>query len=292
MPARYFEKFPIITYSNTEVVDITKRTALLERVSSNPYIFYPYEIDSYERPDQLSFRYYDDQYKSWILYFSNKIVDPYYEWYMHENEFVDFIIKKYGSYYDAQTKIKYYVNDWPSDENINTSTYNALTPGMKNYWEAVLGQGNVTIGYKRKQVNWQVNTNKLIEYTVSNANSFINDEICHVVFDQYVNGKGQVFATANNKIHLQHVSGDFYVSNTVSITANSYIYGTESKANVVFTDVLAVANNIVEEELVYWKGTTYLDYETEKNEFNKTIRVLDNTLKQVMVDNLTDLMSE
>lgn len=292
MPARYFEKFPTITYSNNEVVDITKRVALLERVSTNPYVFYPYEIDSYERADQLSFRYYDDQYKSWILYLSNKIVDPYYEWYMHENEFVDFITKKYGSYYDAQTKIKHYVNDWAPSEDISVSSYNALTPGMKNYWEAVLGQSNVPIRYKRKQVNWQVNTNKVIQYTVSNANSFINNEICHVVFDQYANGQGQVFAASGNKIHLQHVSGDFYVSDTVSITASSYVYGTESKANVIFTDVMSVANNIQEEELVYWKGLTYLEYETERNEFNKTVRVLDNNLKQTMVDNLTDLMSE
>ena len=72
MAEKYFEKFPVITYSNNQVVDITKRVALLERVSSNPYVFYPYEITSNERADQLSTRYYGDAYRSWIFYISNK----------------------------------------------------------------------------------------------------------------------------------------------------------------------------------------------------------------------------
>jgi hypothetical protein len=94
MAQRYFDKFPIITYSNTEVVDITRRVTMLDKTIQNPYVFYPYEIDSNERADQLSARYYEDQFKSWMIYLSNKIVDPYYEWYLSEDEFVNFIIKK------------------------------------------------------------------------------------------------------------------------------------------------------------------------------------------------------
>lgn len=292
MPEKYFEKFPTITYRNNEVVDITKRVALLERISGNPYVFYPYDIISNERADQLSARYYDDSYRSWLLYIANKITDPYYEWYMHENEFYDFMVKKYGSYYDSQQKIKFYRNNWQNAENIDVSTYNALTVGQKNYWEPVLGYANRIDGYKRKQVDWESNTNKVIKYTVSNSNNFIMDEIVTVVFDQNNTGKGQVLATSNSQVFLQHVSGQFYVSNTVSILPSSYLYGDESNANIVFTDVLAVANNIAEEELVYWTPVTYFDYENEKNEFNKTIRVIDSNLKQVAADNLEALMKE
>jgi hypothetical protein len=291
MSGKYFDKFPLINYSNTQVIDITKRTALMESVSANAYAFYPYEIDSYERPDQLSYRYYDDQYKSWILYFSNKIVDPYYEWYLSDSEFVDFVTKKYGTYYDAQTKIKHYKNNWSTSEDISVSSYNAFPSNIKLYWEPKLTNNRIT-GYKRKEINWTLNTNKIIQYTVSSGNNFIKDEICDIVFDEYNSGKGQVLATFDNKIYLQHVSGVFYVNDEVSIETTSYVYGTESKANVVFTDVYAVANNIEEEELIYWDPETYLDFENYKNEFNKTVRVLESNFKQTMVDNLTDLMSE
>ena len=67
---KYFNNFPIITYNSKPAVDITKRVVMLNYALKNPYLFYPYEIIANERPDQFSNRYYEDQYKSWILYLS------------------------------------------------------------------------------------------------------------------------------------------------------------------------------------------------------------------------------
>ena len=50
------------------------------------------------------------------------------------------------------------------------------------------------------------------------------------------------------------------------------------------------ANNIAEEELVYWKPITYYDYEVERNEYNKSIRVIDSNQASVAVDNLRVLL--
>lgn len=297
MPDKYFSAFPIVTYSNTEVVDITVRTTMLDKVITNPYVFYPYEIDSNERADQLSARYYEDQFKSWILYLSNKITDPYYEWYMNENEFVEFITKKYGTYYSAQSKTKYYKNNWENDGDITVSRYDSLTAGQQNYYEPLIGTSNKVIGYARKKIDWKTNTNKVVSYTVSNTN-FIKDEICTVYFDQYNSGQGQVVSvvtdtsnTANSLVYLQHMSGSYYLSNTVQISNNiSYVYGHESNVNTLFTGVLSSANNLSDEEENYWVPVTYLEYETARNEYNKTINVLDSNLKDTMVDNLKDLL--
>ena len=299
MADRYFDKFPQITYSNTTVVDLTVRTAMLNKLVSNPYVFYPYEIDSNERADQFSARYYDDQFKSWIVYLSNKILDPYYEWYMSQDEFVNFITKKYGSYYDAETKIKYYQNDWENSEDIAVNRYDSLTAVEKIYFEPIIGASNKITGYKRKQTEWKTNTNRIVAYTVSNTN-FIVDEVCNIYFNQYNSGKGQVLSvakdsanTANSTVYIQHVSGNYYMSNTVGISNNvSYIYGSDSKVNTFFTSALITSNNIPAGEEIYWKPVTYLEYETSRNEFNKTINVLDSSLKDTMVENLKDLMRE
>ena len=64
---RYFENFPTIEYANTQVVDITKRVAVMDSVLGQPYAFHTYEIAQFERPDQFSNRYYNDSFKSWIL---------------------------------------------------------------------------------------------------------------------------------------------------------------------------------------------------------------------------------
>jgi hypothetical protein len=291
MPQRYFEPFPIVTYANNIVVDITKRVALLDKVSSNPYVFYPYEITSNERPDQLSYRYYEDQYKSWILYLTNKIVDPYYEWYLHDIEFQQFIEKKYESLFNAQTKIKRYINDWPNQENIEVAGYNALTPSQRKYWQPVYGRNNRVISYNRKEVDWFVNTNHIVGYSVSNT-SFIQDEICDIIFDNLHKGQGQVLKTTNKEVYIQHVNGYYTTSQGVSITNNCLIVGNESKVSTIFSNVVVTSSNIPDEEYVYWRPQTYFEYETEKNEYNKTIRVLDSDFKQIISDNLKDKMKE
>ena len=289
MADRYFDKFPVITYNDNKVVDITNRVALLDRVSRNPYIFYPYDLSDQERADQLSNRYYQDSYKSWLIYLGNKIIDPYYDWYLSQEELDEFVEKKYGSLYKAQTKIKYYRNNWEFQDNISKSDYNALTPSLQKYWEPNYGVGSSVLDYKRKEIDWSVNTNKIVSYSVSNT-SFVVDEICNVNLQQDYIGKGQVIATTNNVVYLQHVYGSFYTNDEVSISANSYIYGTESGSNAIVTSVSAVANNISEEELVYWKPITYYEYENERNEYNKSIRLIDSSQAPKAVDNLRTLL--
>ena len=292
MADKYFENFPLVTYSNNQVVDITRRVTLLDRVSRSPYIFFEYDIEDFERPDQLSNRYYDDPFKSWILYLTNKITDPYFEWYLDNQEFNQLLEKKYGSFINAINKIKYFRNDWENQENISVSAYNSLANSMKKYWNPVYGNGSNIISYERKNEDWISNTNKVISYNLSSNSNFIKDEICEVKINNNTTGKGQVSKVANNVLYLQHVSGSFFDSDELPLNSNSYVYGTESNSNVVVTEITAIANNISEEELIYWKPITYFDYETETNEYNKSIRVIDKDLRFTAVDNLRFLLSE
>lgn len=288
---RYFDKFPIITYSNTSVIDITKRVAILEQVSKNPLVFYPYEITSNERADQFSSRYYEDCYKSWMVYLTNKIVDPYHEWYMSESEFNEHLVNTYGSLENAYDKVYYYRNNWEGSELLGVSGFNALTGRLKMFWEPVYGNKNQIVAYKRKEKNWSINTNKIVKYDVSNT-SFTNNEICDIVFNGNNSGTAQVFQITNTSIYVQHTAGVTLSNSTVTITGNSYISGRESLINTAFSNSTLIAENIVDEEEVYWKPITYWEYETEKNEFNKTIRVLDNRFTSEVVYNFKTLMKE
>lgn len=288
MAQRYFEKFPIVQYSNNAVVDITKRAVVLDSVSRNPFAFYPYELDVYERPDQFSYRYYQDPYQSWLVYLANKITDPYYEWYLSDTEFNDYLQKKYGSIYLSQSKIKNYQNNWVGAENITSSEYNALPASMKDYWEPVFGVGNSIASYSRKQIDWTVSTNRIVSYGVISTNNFIEDEVVNIVYDANTSGKGQILSISDNTLHIQHVSGSY----NSTPAGSSYIYGTESEANTIFTSFNYSANNIPAEEESYWKAVTYYDYETDKNEYNKTIRVLDNRYNATAINDLKRLMKE
>jgi hypothetical protein len=287
---RYFDKFPLMVYSNNIIVDITKRVTLLRKVSRNPYLFYPYDITDEERADQFSSRYYKDSFKSWIIYLSNNIADPYYEWYLSEREFLEFIEKKYGSIFNAQQKVKYYRNNWENQETLDVSGYNALSNDMKKYWEPNYSNGSTILSYSRKQVDWTASTNKIMSYGVANT-SFVIDEIVDIYLDGKSKGKGQVVNNSNTEIYVQHLSGSFQESDTLSIN-NGYIYGTESNVNTSLTSAVMLVSNIPEDELNYWKPITYYEHEEEKNEFNRSIRVIDSNLSETAVNNLTELMKE
>jgi hypothetical protein len=287
---KYFDKFPIIQYSNTEVVDITRRTTLLDTISKNPYNFYSYDISNAERADHLSYRYYKDSYFSWLIYLSNNIIDPYYEWFLDSEEFENFLIKKYGSIEESLRKVHHYQNDWEFKEKISISSYEALVDSQKKYWEPEYAFNNIK-QYKRKEIDWKSNTNKVISYEVS-SNSFIEGEVCKIVFNPEVEefGKGEVTTISNNMIYINNVSGTFYTDDDVSVLPTSYIYGIESQTNTIFTDVSSVSNNISEEELVYWKEVTNYEYEYNKNQFNSTIRLIDSKFSRQAAEELNELM--
>jgi hypothetical protein len=91
-------------------------------------------------------------------------------------------------------------------------------------------------------------------------------------------------------LKIQHVSGTYLANSTVTISAGSYIYGTESKVNTHFSTTSLVINNIPEGEEMYWAPITYADFEKEINEYNKSVRIIDKRLTDTISDNLTELM--
>jgi hypothetical protein len=329
MTERYFEKFPIITYANAQVIDITRRTAILEKIQSNPYVFYPYEISSEERADQFSYRYYQDPYYAWLVYMANKIVDPYYEWYLNADQFLGFITNKYGSLPEAQQRVYYYKNNWEAfqEENITTSIYNALTNEQKAYWEPIYNVESSITAYRRVRKDWQHDTNKGVAYIVNatpyELETLQYDEIVNIVVEPGTTGNGQ-FVISNtetitvttiipnsvytntvtydvSRVYLQHMRGYFSPEQNVTFTANSYLYGTTSGINVAIDVVYAnsinaiavrtTADNIRDDVDVYYSPVTYYDYEYAKNEYNKTIKVFESRYAQQTANELQTLLN-
>ena len=291
---RYFEKFQTVSYANTLVKNITQRTTILQSVYNNPVLYYPYDITQGERPDMIADRYYDDQYMAWLLYLSNSVIDPYYDWYLDPSTFDTFIAKKYGSLANAVNKIKYYTNNWYSDSTptISASVYAALPSGLLKYYEPVPINGVVTNSpreYTRRRVDWKLQTNGIAKYEVANGSSFTTDEVVDINFSLSSSGTGQVTFANTTTVILQHLTGTV---TTGTITGSSYLYGRESKTNTVFTTATSVVNNIPAGETSFWSPVTYFEYETEINERNKSILVLKSEYSSKVSKQLRDLLKE
>lgn len=273
---RYFEKFKTVSYANTSAKDITQRTTFVNSVYNDPLLYYPYDVAQSERPDSIAGRYYGDEYMAWLLYLSNKVIDPYYDWYLDQSTFNEFVAKKYGSLARAMNRTKYYRNNWYNDSTptISAAAYEALSPGQAKYYEPVPIDGQV-VGlpreYTRRQVDWALATNSIASYSVANGAAFSLDEVVDVVFDANQRGVGQVAAANSSVVTLQHLSG---VVTTGTIGAGSYLYGRDSRANSAFTAATLVASSVPADETSFWSPVNYYEYENELNERNKSILVL------------------
>jgi len=283
MAEKYFEKFPIIRYNGAPVRNITERVKTLNSVYNNPIFYYPYDIQQNEHPDEIANRYYQDEYLGWILHITNKVIDPYYDWYLDQASFNDFIIKKYGSLSNATSKIKYYRNNWYINEGtISEITFQSLYPSLKRFYEPVYGDilySMTPLGYKRKQIDWKLTTNAVVQYTVE-APAFVTDEIVDVYNGNTIIGSGQVCGksveyiatngqTSVSPLLIQHTSGN--------VTENGdyhYVMGRETRAKILYTNATLITNNIPVNETTYWSPVYYYEYEAEINEKNKSIQVL------------------
>lgn len=147
----YFKFFPKTQYSNRSVVNITRRTKILEDIAADPYIFLPYTVRNDDRPEHIAEYYYGDPGKVWLVYFANNIIDMYSQWPLSSDDFDQNFIKKYkdqsgsigfgviawGQNKQITDNIVYYQNQLNEDIRIQPYTYDNRTDIVSTEWRAI-----------------------------------------------------------------------------------------------------------------------------------------------------------
>jgi len=174
----FFEKFPIISYQNNPAINLLSKIQFDKTNLTNTQLFHPYTLRDGERPDVLAFDYYGDSRYAWIIYLTNRIVDPYYSWPLTDEEFKRYLIKKYGSVENAYKKIAYYRVETESDDRILTeSLYEQLPAILKKYWNPIFGENENIIGYDRKKLDEARETNQTVYLEVDDTSVYNIDDI-------------------------------------------------------------------------------------------------------------------
>ena len=110
--SKYFSKFPKLIYTRKGVsnlaTDILTRIDTIKGVLDNTSLFYTYNIQEGDTPEMIASKYYGDAELHWIVLIFNEIIDPFYDWPMHYQQFILFLTNKYGSPATAQTTIHHY----------------------------------------------------------------------------------------------------------------------------------------------------------------------------------------
>jgi hypothetical protein len=123
---RYFKEFPKLAYTKDNVTSLV--TNLLTRIATikgnidNASLYYQYDIKDGDTPEMIASKYYGDAELHWVVLIFNNIIDPFYDWPMTYQQFVDFLNDKYGSAATAQITTHHY-------ERIEQSTdgYSGIT---------------------------------------------------------------------------------------------------------------------------------------------------------------------
>lgn len=132
---KYFQAFPKTSYLNKTVTNITLRVVIDKLAKVDKSLFHPYTIKDGERPDIVSSNYYGDPYYIWLIFLTNNIIDPYYDWPLDDVSFKQFIIKKYGSVSAAMQQIVSYQKTYGSNTlTLSPDSYSILTIGEQSQW--------------------------------------------------------------------------------------------------------------------------------------------------------------
>lgn len=108
MATKYFKNFPLISYNDKLLRNIILKSAFIGELNLGDTAFYTYEVKDGERPTTVAFNYYDSIDFVWLVFLSNQITDPYFEWPLSSQELDAHIAKKYGSIEAAQQTIVEY----------------------------------------------------------------------------------------------------------------------------------------------------------------------------------------
>lgn len=281
-----FDQFEIISYKGIPVRNLLTRISFSDLVKKTGAVYYPYIVADGERADSIAAHYYDDPRYSWLIYMSNDMFDPYYDWPLNQNEFNSYISNKYGSREVAMQTILFWRDNWRTDDTVkNAAGYAALSASTKKYFSPVLGYGNMVTSYVRTQSDKVVETNKTVNLAVSNSSIFTIGEIVKQTTSSNVTAIAQVRAKDTSLIVVNNVLGAFSVtggavSNVIKST------GTGSS----LTSSNTISTSIPADELVYWEPVYAYTYEDELNNDKRSIRLIDKAYVDQIERELDDLV--
>ena len=261
--ARYFDRFPIVDYGGNVAKNILARVDFTDKTKKEIYSTFQFTLEEgFERPDILSYNYYGSSKFDWMIYLTNNIVDPYYDYYKSTEDFKSYIETKYGSTSNARAITLFYRLNWHEDERtITLQQYDALdadeTTNTQKYWKPKLTNTGAVIGYERIKEDWIVSTNKILSLTLtaSPTQFEVGDRVSQTSTGAYATV--DYVDLENNSLTVKHVNGTFAVNQAEGIKT-----------------ITPIKQNISTAETEYWYAVNAYDDEKERNELRRNIFVL------------------
>jgi hypothetical protein len=94
----FFSLFPVILNPDGKLLtDITVRTKIRDSWLDNERLYYIYNYQDHDRPEDIAHKMYGDQGLGWIIVYSNNILDPNFDFPLSTSQFESYLNDKYRS---------------------------------------------------------------------------------------------------------------------------------------------------------------------------------------------------
>ena len=251
--SNYFKNFPLIDYPGVGLAkNIVSRAAI--KVDQNQLI--TFFISNGLRPDTIADRYYGDDDLDWVVYFTNNIIDPYYEFCVSDESLLEQITQKHGSIDVASHKIMFWQSNWKTDGGpISLIQYNSLPVDVKPYYNAHLGANGVIVEYRRKRKTIIKQTNMIVRYQLASNLTLAPGTVVSLgTID-----RATVVSCVGNIVTVQHVIGNW---NATLING------------IAVTSVLMKVNSISDTEAPYFEYVSAYEAEFITNNIRRNIKLV------------------
>ena len=89
---KYFQKLPKVLIRDEKGVstlytNIMARASIINDILDNPMLFYKYDIQDGDTPEIVADKYYGNSYRFWLIMFSNRMLDPQWDWPLNSTNF-------------------------------------------------------------------------------------------------------------------------------------------------------------------------------------------------------------
>ena len=292
MPDYYFNKFPVIGYANNSVRNISERVILLHnKVIGSGDNYYPVALQGgvETRPDIVADKLYGDAFRDWLLWLGNITVDPYYNWFLSDDEFDAMIIDKYGSIEFAEQATSYWRTVWPSEgpaaQHLTVDFYNNHLPGSwAKYFQPVYNPStNVILYYVQGWYDWRVSTNQLVSYNYA-GDALAVGNVVQFTSGPSVVGVAQVVTCNNTNLVVNHVA------NNVMSTPLGVVDVFDATSTGVVTNASSLVISIPTSEIVFWEPVTLYTMEEEFNAYRRFVQVIDGSQAMSLSTSITNLL--
>jgi hypothetical protein len=287
------------------VKNLFKRGKLREDIFANLQFFEKYSIIGDERPDNVAYKFYNDETLDWVVLLSNNILNIQSEWPMTQRTFDKVMLEKYGSYEELYSGIHHY----ETEEIKNSLGITVLQGGLRisptwktngNFIEmdsskigtifsgdTITPSIEVTVYSEKEIPNLEVGSQIIISNVVENE---YNGQ--HIVSEIIISEQNGVIAFKYNLPSVPNIAFPtladpkkeeilFTIRETSTVAGNSYYYEYWD-AGLGYSTLVPSTSFI--------KPITNYEYELNLEEAKRNIYVLKPRYLNVIFNDMDDIM--